>query len=316
MMQAAPPLLGVFPNEERLLLAAGQSMSPTELDAARKLMASGLPPVTSLQSLSLLMGVSTQFLGAMLRNPSRFYRTFEIRSGTRTRRIRTPKVGLKIIQRWFSQHMSRALAFANHVHGFVPGRSTVTAARQHCPATWVLTVDIRDFFGSVESGQVFSCLIDLGYPRAGAHVMTDLCTLERALPQGAPSSPVLANLVFRETDKKLEVFATDQRLQVTRYADDISVSGQNSPDSDLVIQLAELIESDGWVIARNKTRLVKLPQRHPLVLGLLVDQGSPRLPKSYRNRLRMMRHMLNTPYLTEPDRAKFLGHIAYAESVR
>lgn len=138
----------------------------------------------------------------------------------------------------------------------------------------------------------------------------------RGLPQGAPSSPVLANLAFRETDKKLERFAIDKGVRISRYADDISLSGQEHPDPGLPLELAQLIEGEGWVLAQNKTRLAELPRRHPEVLGLLVDQSTPRLPKRYRNRLRMMRYMLKTKHLSEDERARFAGHVAYAESVR
>jgi RNA-directed DNA polymerase len=302
-------------------LAASHSLPSDAVQTLNELIALRLPPVASVESLSLLFGFSPGLVGAMVRNPNRYYRAFEIRSGSRTRRIYTPKVALKIIQRWFGYHLSHAVALSDHVHGFVPKRSTVTAARQHCPAQWVLSLDIRDFFGSVTADRVFACLDGLGYPRPAAHLMTDLCTMHlvggrRGLPQGAPSSPVLANLAFRETDAKLESFAKERGLRISRYADDISVSGHQPPDPELQSEIGRLIERDGWVIAQNKTRLSRLPIRHPRVLGLLVDQPVPRLPKRYRNRLRMMRYMLKTLNLTEEERAEFAGHVAYAESIR
>jgi len=320
-MLAPPPLLVVFPTKDRLLLAASLGLPPDEIKAVESLVDLCLPPVTSVQSLSLLFGISPYLTGAMVRNPNRYYRTFEIQSGRRTRRIHTPKVALKVIQSWFGYHLSRAIGLSDHVHGFVPSRSTVTAARTHCPARWVLSVDIRDFFGSVTPDRVFACLTSLGYTRLAAHLMTDLCTLaleggRRGLPQGAPSSPVLANLAFQETDRKLERFARNKNLRITRYADDISVSGSEPPDQRLAAEIQQLIESDGWVIAQHKTRLAELPKVHPHVLGLLVDGPKPRLPKNYRNRVRMMRHMLSTTYLTDEQRAKFAGHVAYAESIR
>lgn len=321
-MLAPPPLLVVFPNPERLLLAASQSLSAAETQALKALLEQRLPPVTSVQSLSLLFGLSPSIVGALSRNPNRYYRSFEIQSGKRTRKIHTPKVALKVIQRWFGYHLSHAIALRDHVHGFVPGRSTVTAARKHCPTQWLLSLDIRDFFGSVTAERVFTSLLELGYARAAAHLMTDLCTMRlesghRGLPQGAPSSPVLANLAFHETDSVLERFAAVNDLRITRYADDISVSGvRANPEPRFSSEIQGLIEAGGWVIAPEKTRLVELPRRSPQVLGLLVDQTIPRLPKRYRNRLRMMRHMLATEYLTEKQRAVFEGHIAYAESIQ
>lgn len=320
-MLAPPPFLAVFPSEARLLLAASQDLLPDELAALKSLIALRRPPVTSVQSLSLLFGVSPGLVGAMARNAHHYYRKFEIPSGRRTRQIHTPRVALKVIQRWFGYHLSHAVDLSDHVHGFVPGRSTVTAARKHCPAQWVFSIDIRNFFGSVTPDHVFACLTELGYTRLASHLMSDLCTVSldggaRGLPQGAPSSPVLANLAFQKTDRKLERFVEDRGLRISRYADDISVSGCEAPDPGLSLDLRRLVESDGWVIADNKTRLAELPRRHPQVLGLLVDQPIPRLPKRYRNRLRMMRHMLKKPHLSEEARARFAGHVAYSKSIR
>lgn len=151
-MLAPPPFLAVFPSEERLLLAATHNLPSDETQVLKSLIDLRLPPVTSVQSLSLLFGVSTNLIGAIARNPNRYYRTFQIRSGSRTRQIHTPKVALKIIQSWFGYHLSRVVDLSDHVHGFVPRRSTVTATRQHCPARWVLSVDVRDFFWVCDRG--------------------------------------------------------------------------------------------------------------------------------------------------------------------
>ncbi len=159
VMLAPPPLLVVFPTKDRLLLAASLGLPPDEIKAVESLVGLCLPPATSIPSLSLLFGISPYLTGAVVRNPNRYYRTFEIQSGKRTRRIHTPKVALKVIKSWFGYHLGRAIGLSDHVHGFVPSRSTVTAARTHCPARWVLSVDIRDFFGSVTPDRVFACII-------------------------------------------------------------------------------------------------------------------------------------------------------------
>lgn len=225
-----------------------------------------------------------------------------------------------MIQRWFGYHLSLVADLPDHVHGFVPERSTVTAARIHCPAQWVLSIDIRDFFGSVNADRVFASLQDLGYPRAAAHLLTDLSTVNvggsyRCLPQGAPSSPVLANLAFQETDIALEELAITGNMNLTRYADDISFSSSGRPDQALQNMVHRLVESHGWTIAQEKTRLAELPLRYPRILGLHVDQEIPRLPKKYKNRLRMMRHMIKNDDLPSSQRAKFDGHLAYAASI-
>lgn len=125
----------------------------------------------------------------------------------------------------------------------------------------------------------------------------------------------LANLAFRETDEQLQIFAEERGLRLTRYADDITFSGVGEVEPSLEQEVRNILEPHGWTIAERKTRTIKLPHRYPKVLGLLVDGDTPRLPKSYRNRLRLMRHLLEVGDLSQRDHARFRGHIAYADSI-
>src|SRR5690606_37333399 len=113
----------------------------------------GLPPATSVDMVAYLFGFSRRFVTALKRNPDRYYRKFRIPKGRGHREIRSPRVGLKVIQKWFGHHLARspALGLPSACHGFVPGRSLISAAREHRGAGWVYSTDIRDFFGAVSS---------------------------------------------------------------------------------------------------------------------------------------------------------------------
>lgn len=316
-MLTPPPLFATFLREEPFVETLRACTSSEEAEEAQRLAHAGLPPITSIESLALLFGYSPRLLGAMAKRPGRYYRAFKIRSGRRERTIHTPRIALKLIQRWFAYYVSRSIAYYPHVHGFVPGRSTATAALSHCPADWVISVDIRDFFGSVTKQMVFDALLPMGYSRKGAHLIADLTTLglNPSLPQGAPTSPVLSNLVFRKTDERLAVFAEAEGVRVSRYADDISISAVGRSSDSITERLVELISREGWNIADEKTRLLAGRPMHPRVLGLLVHRESPRLPKRYRNKLRMMRHVTNGPQQSPDKRNQFLGHLAYSAGI-
>lgn len=281
----------------------------TELLATR-----GLPPVVSVASLSVMSGYSERFIGAIERRQSRYYRRFSIRRGSKFREIAAPRVALKVLQKWLGHHLSQAVGFPDHVHGFRVGCSTVTAARMHVNSQWLYSVDLKSFFDSIGPKLVHDALKDIGYPGAAAWLIANICTLSGKLPQGAPSSPVLANLVFRQADLALANISHSLGLRFTRYADDLSWSSTTSMPPNLPRLVEDTLNKYGWRLAVDKTEIKRVPERLE-VLGLLVDGPAPRLSKRYRNRLRMMRHMTALNHDCKKQ-SQFLGHLAYGASVR
>jgi retron-type reverse transcriptase len=313
-MFAPPPFFVSFPDFTTYAKCATSALRPDELQAAERLSSRGLPVATSVQALSLLFGYSMRFLGAMERRPTRYYRTFEIPKGRSSRKISSPRIALKVIQSWFGYHGARAIEYASHVHGFVPTRSCRSAAAIHCGADWVISVDVADFFPSITTAQVHDALKNLGYPGAGAWLCAKLCTLNAALPQGAPSSPFLSNLVFAAADVRLASLAAEKRIHLSRYADDITLSGAAGQfDDTLVTRVSEVLRDAGFEVSHQKTRISKKPE--PLrVLGLLVDSARPRLSRKYRHKLRMIKHLLETTSDVRKKRS-FLGHLSYGNSI-
>jgi len=315
-MKPPPPLFS-FDSDVRFLKAARSLCEPEELDVLDELIDKQLPPVSSVRSLAILSGFSRSFLVSMALRPDRYYRRFTIPKGRGKRTIASPRVALKVIQKWIGFHLSHAVTLPSHVHGFVPGRSSITAAQVHCPAKWVLSLDVEDFFGSVTKQHVDQILDALGYPASAKKILVPLLTLDEALPQGSPASPVLANLAFRETDVALERVAADLDVRLTRYADDITCSGESeTPPSVLADMLTTTINRSGWVVNEAKTSFATVPDRCR-VLGLLVHRSEPRLPKELRNRIKMIRHILehedNADIRFDIPRAR--GLLAYANSV-
>jgi len=313
-MFAPPNFLVSFTDFAAYSKAASTTISPQELEIAQLLVEKHLPPVTSISSLALLFGYSEQFIGTLEQRTHRYYRHFKIPKGRRFRNISTPRISLKVIQSWFGLHLSRAIRFQDHIHGFIPGRSTKTAASIHCGAEWLVSVDIKDFFSSIQATAVHAFLKKLGYPGAGAWLMARLCTLNGVLPQGAPSSPVLSNICIEDLDLQLESLALSLGLRLTRYADDITVSGKKDQfDPSLPDKIERILKEWGFQIAPHKTKTVQKPQALKL-FGLLVDSDRPRLSRKYRHKLRMMEQLLGKVPLPE-KRNVFLGHLSYAKSI-
>lgn len=157
------------------------------------------------------------------------------------RRIDAPFDGLKSIQRKIASLLSSAYQPPNQVHGFVEGRSALTNAIPHVGRTWVLNLDLADYFPSINFGRVRGMLRAAPYliADAPATVLARICCFKNSLPQGAPSSPVLANMVTRALDTRLRKLAYQRRVTYTRYADDVTFSGHSKSPP---LALARLVD--------------------------------------------------------------------------
>jgi len=314
-VKVLPPLFVSFNDVEALLAALPAPSRTLHEDEIRRLSSHGLPPAVSMWTIATLFGVSPEFIGAMYRSPARYYRVFKIKKGKKTRTIQAPRVALKVLQTWFAGHLARSAQLPNCVFGFVPGRSGVKeAALQHCPATWVYSLDVRDFFPSIREEQVAGALLRLGYSQCSAEFLARLFTLEGRLPQGSPASPVISNWVFYPTDLALTQLAEAFEIRYTRYADDLVFSGTGEPPPELKDQVRAIVTAGGWVIADDKEQFVQLPQRLK-VHGLLVHGATPRLTKGYRNRIRAFRHLLAAGKVAEEDKPRIQGHLAYSRFI-
>lgn len=314
-MKVLPPLLVSFNSAEALIASLPDETVASHEAEIRRVVALGLPPAVSLRTVATLFGVSSEFVGAMSRAPSRYYRIFKIKKGKKTRTIQAPKIALKLLQAWFANHAARAVQLPPCVYGFVPGRSGVKeAAQQHCPARWVYSLDIRDFFPSITDQQVRDALVRMGYAGSTAAFLARLLTLNGRLPQGSPASPVLSNWVFAPTDETLLALADELGVRYTRYADDLVFSGLDAPPREIQGRVREIVTGAGWTIADDKEHLASMPARLK-VHGLLVHGPRPRLTKGYRNRIRAFRHLLEANKIADADRAKIRGHLAYADFI-
>lgn len=309
-----PPPLVFFPSQDSFLAALSESTRLEHETEIVRLVELGLPPAVSIRAVATLFGYSPAFVGAIVRRPARYYRIFEIRTGTKVRAIQAPRVALKLIQQWIGGNIAAVLPYRETTFGFVPGRSHIDAAAAHCGSEWVYSVDIRDFFRTTTALMVVRALRAFNFSDASANLIAKLACIDDCLAQGAPSSPALSNLVFLPIDCHLGDYARQHGLTYTRYADDIVFSGRGGPPDDLRARIVGLIEAGGWRIAQEKEKLFQKPYRLK-VHGLLVDGDSPRLTKGYRRRIRALRHLYEQGKVGERNLLKVKGHLNYADQV-
>lgn len=244
--------------------------------------------ITGLDQLALKLGVSGKQLRFLLygRPEDARYATFTIskrRGGVRT--IRSPKEDLKAVQRALAELLQGNLAPRDSAHGFIRERSIATNAKQHVGRRFVLNVDLKDFFPTVNFGRVRGVFMSasFGAPEKTATILAQICCHEGSLPQGAPTSPVVSNIVCYRMDGQLVRLATKYGCVYTRYADDITFSkrrgafppeiaiSRENDDVSVGEELREVIQNNGFVIHPDKVHLYRNTQRQT-VTGLTVNQ--------------------------------------------
>ena len=242
------------------------------------------------------------------------YNVYPMVTGQKTRWIEAPSEELKEIQRLLLDTLLYKLEPTEYAHGFVPGRSIVTNASCHVGKKWVLTADIKNFFPSVTKAQVIEVLAPLELAPERQAIIMELVTLRGHLPQGAPTSPHLANLVAGQLDHALASIYAVKPFIYTRYADDLTFSSARGDPHWLLVCVEAAVEAAGFQLARNKTRIMTTNQRQ-MVTGLVVNEKVA-LPKGKRRILRAMLHRLETAEVVDLEQLKKVqGHLAMARLV-
>lgn len=267
--------------------------------------------------------------------------------------IEAPKARLKEIQRWILRAILNHVPAHDAAHGFTPARSAVTHAELHTGQVAVLRLDLKDFFASVSAARIYSLWRTLGYERPVAHVLTGLTTntvpltvwqriaeatpahavQERFwmgrrlatphLPQGAPTSPALANLAAFRLDRRLAGLARSSGLRYSRYADDLTFSGS----ARLIRRRAEfeaiatrVIRDEGFTLNQAKSTTQTAGGRQ-IVCGVVVNART-NVPRTDYDLLRATLHNVARDGVAAQNRhqipnfrAHLLGRISWVESL-
>lgn len=292
------------------------------------------PSILSLNHLAKRTGVEYELLrgfvmrgsmaGCELIDP---YKKFSIRKRAGGRRfIHVPTPKLMHTQRWINEHILKGLSVHPASHAFRKGNSIQKCAARHCGAKWLIKIDIADFFESVSEIEIFRVFKSLEYQPLVAFELARLCTIATYwrsprghlpqwrtkkhnekiptyyqkllgyLPQGAPTSPLLANLVMKDCDQLLGELAKNHGLVYTRYSDDLSFSTKNknfgrAAARKTVFEAYKILSKAGYRPHFRKTSIIP-PGGKKVILGLNVDSDMPKLSKSFKDRIRQHLYFL------------------------
>lgn len=254
--------------------------------------------VTTFESVSSHTGVSLIELHQFVRHRERYYRVFRVpkKSGG-FRKIQAPSIRLKQVQRWIATTLLSESPLHNACTGYRKGHSIVTNAMPHAGASFVFNVDIASFFPSIKEERVTALFQKLGYSNHFARQLAALTTVNGVLPQGAPSSPLIANLICKNLDERMQSFASQHGWAYTRYCDDITISGHGGFRGHHRT-VFDIITSEGFEVNTHKVRYAGKNQRQE-VTGLVVN-AFVNVPRERRRLMRAMMHRARKQNISEP----------------
>jgi RNA-directed DNA polymerase len=190
------------------------------------------------------------------------------------REITAPISEYKIILRLLKDILEDVFQVGPLAHGFVKNRSIVSNAKKHVGRNFILNVDLQDFFPSINFGRVSAIfrLNPFNFGKDQADLIAHICCNNRVLPQGAPTSPIISNIICQRLDRKITRLGANRKSQATRYCDDITFSSNNQIfDSDFILELSMIINSEGFELNPLKTRVLSSKQRQE-VTGIIVNK--------------------------------------------
>jgi retron-type reverse transcriptase len=263
--------------------------------------------------MGVILGVNPKLITAMARFPKQHYRAFMIRKKSGAdRKISAPRVFLKTIQQYILRSILETRPLPPHVTGFVRGRSIVTNGNLHRAAPYLLNVDIKDFFDSIHEKAVRRLFLDFGFGEHVAKTLAGLCTYEDCLPQGAPTSPYLANLAFGPVDEDILQLCAKHDLTYSRYADDLTFSGSQKIPRRFVLTLEIMLRQYGFKLSQTKTRFAG-PGQACYVTGLVVNE-KVHPNRELRRRLRAMFHRAKSDHTYDQNPNELMGWASFVNS--
>lgn len=295
--------------------------------SALKSIKAGVPIILNTYQLSNILGIKWKLLKKVISNSQKMYYDFNIskRSGGK-RKISMPNEVLKAVQVLIKEKILENIKVSDKANGFVAKKSIITNAKEHLNKEKILNIDLKDFFPSIHKNRIYYVFKYLcGYNNDVSFCLTNLVTYKNSLPQGAPTSPILSNIVSYMMDIRLDTMSQKLGIKYTRYADDITFSGSNNLiNTKLLSYVNTIIEDCGFKINNKKTRFASKGRRQE-VTGLIVNNDKINVPKRYIKEIRQELYYINKFGIKE-HRARvgfenkyykehLLGKILYVKSV-
>lgn len=277
--------------------------------------------ITNEKHLLYILGVNKEQLDYLLAHIEDYYYSFEkvklnkftgkpqknSNGEFATRQINSSKGKLKDVQTRLYNFMSTQVKMPQYVYGGVQRKNNVSNARFHQGNKYIFTTDLKSFFPSISHKQVFQMFLREGYTPAIARILTKLTTHKYQVPQGIPTSTLIANLVFKPIGLEIEQLAKDHHIKFSMFVDDITLSSK-SDFKKLIPNILSIIKKGGFKICHKKTHY---QTKNPVITGVICQNNRLLAPLGYKKKIAILSR---TP-MQEAVKNKLQGIKAYLSAI-
>jgi|SRR5690554_3306028 len=277
--------------------AIGNGFSSDEIQKcliyAIPILEKNLPVIYNTSHLSSLVGYNKKYLKRASGYSRFFYKEHIIKKRNgKTRTLNEPLPSLKEIQSWIKDNILEKIPISRYAKAYSSGRSIKDHVKFHKGYKFVLTLDIEDFFGSIDLEVVEKIFLKSGYSKLISNLLAKICTYENSLPQGAPSSPTISNIVLNPLDNTISEYCRLKGIRYTRYADDLAFSGDNMNEIELIHLISKSLRDISKLkLNTEKTMLMKNNERQ-VISGIIVNEKI-QIPRKKRDELRQAMYYID-----------------------
>lgn len=257
-----------------------------------------VPVIFSIPHLAIEVGMQSDFINYLINTKDNHYSFFLLQKKDKNsapREIMAPNEELKFLQRWININILQKLEYNSHIHGFIPESSILKHAQIHHKSKYLMKIDLLKFFDTITDQRVYNMFRSIGYTKNLAWDFSKICTAKHrtsywesfstedystlsqhincnpnVLPQGAPTSPLLANLVATHLDVRIGGLAKKMNFKYTRYADDLCFSSDKAKDLPSLDFVTKIIQEEGFFVNKNKVKYSKTGMKQ-YVTGLVIS---------------------------------------------
>ncbi|MBA2613828.1 MAG: RNA-directed DNA polymerase [Bacteroidetes bacterium] len=251
--------------------------------------------INTLNHLAFVLKVELSEVETIIQNIDKFYYEKvelkldklgqpKIKNGKVQKRILNPSVNrLKIIQARIQNNVLKNLEIPDYAYGGIKKKDNIQNAKKHQGKKYNFTTDLKSFYPSIDHKKVFEMFRSFNFSPTVSRYLTQLTTYKGKLPQGTPTSPLIANLVFIKTGKKLQDFANENNLTFTSFVDDLTFSAPID-FKDKAHFIIDTLLSDGFKISHNKTFY---KTKNPIVTGIIVKNNKLSLTNAFKIKIQV-----------------------------
>ena len=249
------------------------------------------PFIYDTHQLADTLGVSSKELFALIKHKKEHYRKVTLtKKNGKIRKINAPDFDLSCVQYWVLHDILNHIPISEFATAYHKGSTLYDNAKPHTNKKYMLKLDITDFFGSITFEDVLSSAFNSSrYPKQIGYLLTEICTLDGVVPQGAPTSPAISNIVMKRFDDRIGEWCKKREISYTRYCDDMTFSA-DKPLYNVYKKVEQMLNDMGFWLNEKKTKFVSSSSRQT-VTGLVVNEKVS-VPREYKRELRQKIHYI------------------------